>query len=154
MTTSRPNERPTAPGGGPTPRDPRGERGSVSMWVVLLAVALFSAAGLVIDGGYALSAKRRAITASEQAARVASDELSSAGLRNGAVVVNDSAARATAQSYLASIGATGTVHVSGNRVSVTVTADYDTTILSMVGVTTIPIRATSTATSIDAGQAP
>lgn len=124
------------------------------MWVVLLAVALFSAAGLVIDGGYALSAKRRAITASEQAARVASDELSSAGLRNGAVVVNDNAARAAAQSYLASIGATGTVQVNGNRVSVTVTAHYDTTILSMVGVTTIPISATSTATSIDAAQAP
>jgi hypothetical protein len=69
-------------------------------------------------------------------------------------VVNAAAARAAAQAYLSAVGASGTVTISGNRVSVTVTAVYDTAVLSMVGVTSIPVSASSTATSIDAGQAP
>ena len=119
------------------------------MVVVFLAVALLAGAGLVIDGGYALADRRQAMHQAEQTARVASDKLSEAGLRSGATLVDDGQARAAAQSYLSTVGARGTVTITGGRVTVTVRDDYRPAILSMVGVDSIDVAATATAVSID-----
>ena len=62
----------------------RDERGASTMFVVLFAVALLAVAGLVIDGGYALGAKREAMNSAEQAARVGADALDQGSLRDGA----------------------------------------------------------------------
>src|SRR3546814_5744105 len=45
------------------------ERGSVTAFVVIMTSALLAMAGLVIDGGYALAAHRRAFNEAEAAAR-------------------------------------------------------------------------------------
>ena len=127
----------------------RDERGSATVVVVFLAVALLAGAGLVIDGGYALADRRRAMNQAEQSARVASDKLSEAGLRSGATLVDDGQARAAAESYLSTLGARGTVTITGGRVTVTVRDDYRPAILSMVGVDSIDVAATATAVSID-----
>lgn len=127
----------------------RDEAGATSAIVVLMAVALLSAAALVIDGGYALGAQRRAMNTAEQAARAGSDALSPAALRSGQTRVDPSAAAFAAQAYLASAGASGSVRVNGGQVTVTVAARQDTTILAAVGVSSIPISATATALSID-----
>jgi Flp pilus assembly protein TadG len=127
----------------------RDERGGVTVWVVFLAVALLAGAGLVIDGGYALSAKRRAMNHAEQAARVASDELSQASLRNGTPAVNAARANSAAHGYLASVGAHGSVDINGGQVTVIVSDDYDPAILSIVGVNRINVKARATAESID-----
>lgn len=127
----------------------RSERGAATAMLVLLSVALLAVAGLVIDGGYALAAKREAMNTAEQAARAGSDSLSQAALRSGQVAVDPGRATATAQDYLRRAGAHGTVEVHGGEVTVTVTRTYDTLLLSAVGVGSLPVEATATAVSID-----
>lgn len=126
------------------------EQGAVTVFVVLFTVALLAVTGLVIDGGYALGAKRQAMNHAEQAARTGADALDPAALRDGQTVVDGSRAADAAQHYLALVGARGTVDVVGGEVTVTVTSRQDTTLLSAVGVTSIPISASATALSIDA----
>lgn len=125
------------------------ERGAATIFVVLFTVALLAVAGLVIDGGYALGAKRQAMNHAEQAARAGADALNQGALRDGHTIVDPSRAVNAAQAYLALIDAQGTVQVDGGEVTVTVTGRQDTTLLSAVGMDTIPIRATATALSID-----
>lgn len=119
------------------------------MFVVFLAVALLTAGGLVIDGGYALAARRASMTQAEQAARVASDTLNETDLRSGENVVADAQARAAAMAYLSSAGATGTVTIGVGEVTVRVSDDYRPAILSMVGIGSLDVGATATAVSID-----
>ncbi len=119
------------------------------MIVVLFAVALLAVGGLVIDGGYALGAKREAMNSAEQAARVGADALDQGSLRDGETKVDPGRAVAAAEGYLHSVDAQGTVSVNGGEVSVTVTAHQDTKILTVVGVGSIAVKATATATSID-----
>lgn len=125
------------------------QRGVSALVVVLLTTALFSVAGLVIDGGYALSARKEAMTQAQQAARVGADALSIGGLRDGTVRVDPDRAAAAARSYLRSVGADGTVSVNGDEVSVTVTSTSDTVMLSAVGVSSLPVEVSATAESID-----
>lgn len=118
-------------------------------FVVLFTVALLAVAGLVIDGGYALGAKRKAMNTAEQAARVGADALSPSALRNGRTLVDPARAVTAARSYLQSVDADGTVSVNAGEVTVTVIARQKTALLSAVGVDSIPVEATSTARSID-----
>jgi len=127
----------------------RDERGVSTLFVVLFAVALLAVAGLVIDGGYALASKREAMNQAEQAARVGADALDQAALRNGQTRVSSGQAVAAAQAYLTDVGAIGQVSVNGGEVTVEVTTSQETSILSAVGLTQIPVKATATAQSID-----
>lgn len=127
----------------------RDDHGASSAIVVLFAVALLAVAGLVIDGGYALGAKRQAMNSAEQAARAGADSLNQAALRDGRAEVDPTRAVAAAERYLHSIGLKGSVNVTGDTVSVTVTGRQDTKILTAVGISSIPIEATATARSID-----
>ncbi len=127
----------------------RDERGGATVFVVLLAVALLACAGLVIDGGYALAARRSSMAQAEQAARVAADQLSETDLRSGEPVVVDAQAQAAAQTYLRSAGVSGTVRIAEGEVTVSVSNDYRPAILSMVGISSLDVGATATAVSID-----
>lgn len=130
-------------------RHRRDEQGSTTGMVVVLGLALMVVAGLVIDGGYTLGARREAMNQAEQAARAGSDALSEGSLRDGTVRVDPGRAAAAANAYLARIGAHGRVSVSGDEVTVTVTARQDTVILSIVGIGSLPVEATATSVSID-----
>jgi Flp pilus assembly protein TadG len=132
---------------GSTP--PRSEQGSATVFVVFLSIALLAAAGLVIDGGYALAQRRSAINHAEQAARLAADQLSEPGLRNGVVRIDNNRAHAAAEDYLRAAGTRGTVDVHLDTVTVTVTDTYQSTLLSIVGVDEIPVSASATASSVD-----
>jgi Flp pilus assembly protein TadG len=133
--------------------DPQAERGAVTIWVIFMATVMLLVGGLVIDGGYTISAKREAARVAEQAARVASDELDTDSLRTGGSDLEAAAARTSAAKYLAQAGATGQVTVDGDKVTVTVTARTKTVILSAFGVGGYTVKASATATSID-GQNP
>ena len=100
------------------------ERGSISVYVVIIAAVLMLVAGLCIEGGRVLNARATMADQAEQAAR-------------------SSAAR----SYLARSGAaqTTTVKASSDRVSVTVERDVPTTMLRLVGVTSIHVTVTGEA---------
>lgn len=125
------------------------ERGNATIIVVWLIVPLLAVAGLVIDGGYALGAKRAAMGEAEAAARIGADALDRGALRAGDVEVRSGQATMAAQAYLSSVGASGTVSVAGGEVTVTVTKRQKTAILSAVGVTKIPVSSTARAVSID-----
>lgn len=135
-----------------TPR--RDERGSITLFTLIISIALLATAAVVIDAGYAMGDNRKAMTQAEQAARVGADALSESKLRSGITAVDRDRAIAAAQRYLAGVDATGTVRVNGGQVTVTVTREHETTMLSAVGVGTLPVKATATATSIDEDTGP
>jgi Flp pilus assembly protein TadG len=127
------------------------DRGAAAIFLILMTVALLIAAGLVIDGGYALAERRQLTNQAEQAARVGADALDQASLRDGGTPrVDPAAARTAATAYLTRVGATGaTVTIDGAVVEVQISGHTDTTILSIVGIGTIPVTGTAAARSID-----
>jgi hypothetical protein len=112
------------------------ERGAVTALVAVFFVALLAVAGLVYDGGRAITAKRRAINQAEQAARAGARAIDPAALRAGAPDRLDARVAAEqARSYLASVGATeSSVAVSGTRVQVTVSFREPTLLLGLLGI--------------------
>lgn len=120
----------------------RGERGNVSLFVVLLLPALFLAAGLVLDGGRQIETRREAQGHAAAAARAAV-QLSGEEVRTG--VLDPGAAVARAAAELARSGASGEAHVAGQTVTVTVTAGVDYLILPGGG----SVRQRSSATPVD-----
>lgn len=106
-------------------RDRRGGRGSVSLFIVVLTPALLLAAGLVLDGGRQLQARRDAEGAASAAARAAV-QLTVDEARSG---FDGAQAIARAERTLAALGRAGEVRVAGDRVTVTVSAQVDNVIL-------------------------
>ena len=120
----------------------RGERGNVSLFIVLLLPALLLAAGLVLDGGRQIQTRREAQGHAAAAARAAvqlgPSEVYGRRLDAGLAV-------GRAQAELSVHGANGAVSVAGEAVTVTVTASVDYLILP--GGRTV--RQSSTAIPVD-----
>lgn len=123
------------------------ERGSLTVFTAVLAVALLAMAGLVIDGTGKLRAARRADAVAEEAARAGADSINAATLRSGGpVAVDPTAAVRAAQAYLASADVTGTATVDGaNRIAVMVTISRPTDLLGLVGIHTFTVTGHATA---------
>ena len=134
----------------------RDERGQLTLFVVFMTLALLILAGLVVDGGYVLAARRRAIDQANGAARAGAEVLAPSAYRAaGRVHLDADAAVAAAQSYLAAGGHTGTVSVDGDRVSVSLSFVQRTTLLRMVGMDAVTVSGRGQARSlrgIDAGE--
>lgn len=64
-------------------RRPLGERGSFTFAVIFWALMAMMLAGLVVDGGLALTERQRAGDIAEQAARAGADDLNQDALRDG-----------------------------------------------------------------------
>jgi Flp pilus assembly protein TadG len=124
-----------------------GERGSVSLLILVLVPALLLAAGLVLDGGRQLQTRREAAAAAAAAARAAV-QLSEPELYGHRL--DGSSARGRAASELSARGVSGSVEVAGDRVTVTVdeTVDY----LILPGAKTV--SSTSSATALHGVTAP
>src|SRR3954468_13031547 len=98
-------------------------------------IALLAIAGLVVDGGYVLAARRAAFDEAEEAARAGAQAIDVDSLRRGgAVVVVPDEARQRALAYLARSGHAGSVEVSGDRVTVHVRFEQPMVLLGLVGV--------------------
>ena len=124
------------------------ERGSVSVYVVIIAASLMLMAGLCVEGGRVLNARSTMADQAEQAARVGVQQLSMEKLRGSGVAATDpSAASSAARRYLARTGdaQTSTVKASSDRVSVTVERDVPTTMLRLVGIPSIHVSVTGEA---------
>ncbi len=130
--------------------DARGEDGMVTAFVVVLTMALILMAGLVIDGGLTLAAKIRAIDDAQAAARAAAQQIDLATYRStGQVVLSPGPAASAAQAYLtAATGHPGTVTVTGDRVSVTVSVTQRTQVLSVAGLGSLTVTGTGAATAL------
>lgn len=116
----------------------RGERGSVSALVIVLAVALMVVAGLVVDGGNAINARQRIVDDAEQAARVGANQIDEVLLRTtGDVVIQGPEAADAAADFLLARGyGLGEIDVasSADQVSVAVTGTVSTDLLSLIGI--------------------
>lgn len=110
--------------------------------MLLLLVVVLGGAGLVVDGGRAMAARRHAANVAEGAARAGASTVSpSTGLdpRRAAAAALDHATRAGISS------ADVRVAVSGDTVTVTVIERRRTVFLVLGGLTTLTVHATGSA---------
>lgn len=112
----------------------RDETGMVTVFVVTMTMALLLFAGLVVDGGAVLAARRQAIDVAEQAALAGAQGIRVADVRTGLDPTLDPAlAAAAAQAYLDEVGREGEVRVVGDDVEVTVSIERPMLILGLAG---------------------
>lgn len=104
----------------------RDDRGYVSLFIVMMIPVVLVAAGLVLDGGRQLQARRDANGAAQAAARAAVQMTSS---ELYAKALNPNLAVGRGQAELSRQGHGGAVSVSAGEVTVTVTATVDHLIL-------------------------
>jgi Flp pilus assembly protein TadG len=125
------------------------ESGQLSAFVVVLALPFIAVAGLVYDGGQVLAAHEQAIQSAFEAARAGAQALDQGVLRSsGEVTLDTRQARADALSYLAAVGQSGTVSVSGDAVTVTVSMRHPLAVLSALGLGPVTVSGTATATAV------
>ncbi len=127
------------------------ERGSVTVFVVSMTVALLLMAGLVFDGGRIIAGRREADAVAAAAARAGAQGLDETGLRettDAPILQADASARV--QRYLDSTGFTGTATVNGDSVSVRVHRTQTLQILSLAGMHSTSIEGAASARAIRA----
>lgn len=133
----------------------RDDRGQVTAFIVIFTAAVVMFAGLVLDGGLALSAKVRAIDEAQEAARAGAQALDLAAYRrDGTVRLVPGQARTLAQRYLATTGDTCVVTVTVDTVTVTVTAHQRTQLLTVLGLHTLTVTGTGSAHPVRGIDAP
>ena len=118
----------------------RRDEGTVTAFTVLLTTALLACAGLVLDGGLALSARVRAVAVAQEAARAGAQQVDLDAYRtSGTVALRPDAAIAAAAAHLAAVGVSGQVSATTDAVTVTVTTTQPTRLLGLIGVTALHV---------------
>jgi Flp pilus assembly protein TadG len=123
------------------------ERGAVSTFLAVIALALLMAAGLAIDGGRKINALRQASHIADNAARAGAQAVDLDTLRtSGELRLLPDQATDRVDQYLASLGYTATqVVVTDAAVTVTVDITVEPVLLPTGPMT---VTATETATAI------
>jgi Flp pilus assembly protein TadG len=132
------------------------ERGSFSLILVIMAVALLALAGLVVDGGAKLNEAENASAVAQEAARAGAGMVDQQNAyANGTFTVDSSQAVAAAQAYLASMASDGGTAYAGSvtaptpdSIQVTVTVTEPTRILSIIGIDSMTATGTATASLV------
>lgn len=136
----------------PSMRDDCDDRGSATVWMIGVTVAAFVMVGLVLDGGIMLRARSDAFSIAASAARAGAQQLDPAAAVEGNTVLDPVAAQQAALDYLAAQGVTGTVTVTADTVTVSVTTTARLQMLQIVGGDTVTFDATATAQAVKIGQ--
>lgn len=124
------------------------EHGQLSAFVALLVVPMVAVTGLVADGVGTLAAHEQAVSSAFEAARAGAQAVDIEALRaSGQVVLDPSAAREQALTYLSAVGRTGSVSVVGDTVTVTVTVRHHLSVLSAIGIGPVTVRGRASATA-------
>ncbi|MDH6710907.1 Flp pilus assembly protein TadG [Kitasatospora sp. MAA19] len=107
-------------------RHPRGDRGSITLFVAVVSVAIMLLIALVIDGAGKLRALNHAEAAAQEAARTGAQAVDAGKAISGAgITVDRNAAQNAAVAYLRSAGTAGTVSWgSDGSINVAVTETY------------------------------
>ena len=121
------------------------ERGSVSVIFLACVVVLVVVVGLVVDSSGKYQSSQSAQMTASSAARAGTNALAGQAVGDGTLALNSSAAQAAAQNYLTAAGVTGNVTVVGDTITVSVEDTYTTRFLSLIGVNSLPVGATSSA---------
>jgi hypothetical protein len=124
-----------------------GERGGITLMLVVLFVGLLALAGIVIDGGAKLTELENAAAAAQEAARAGAGIVDPAtAYQSGSFSVERQRAIAAARRYIAAAGYQGSATPLGaNSIRVTVTITRPTRALSFLGIDSITSRGTATA---------
>ena len=122
-------------------RAARWERGSLTAFFVLFVVAVLLVAGLVFDGGALLTARRDVADAAQDAARAGAQAIDIATVRAGDTTLSPNEAATAARAWLATEGHTGTVVVTGDTVTVTVSDTVRLTLLPLAGISARTVSA-------------
>jgi hypothetical protein len=127
------------------------ERGSLSLMLVILFVALVALAGIVADGGAKLTADDNAVALAQEAARAGATTVDeSAAYSAGSFVVSQQQALTAARSYLIGAGYDRySVAPEGSRaIRVSVTISEPTRFLALIGVDSFTCTGTATASLV------
>ena len=114
----------------------RDDRGSLTLYFVVVVFGLFLCIGLVVDGGGKVKAAQRADATARQAARSGGQAIAAGtAIRGQGAQVQTGQARAAAQAYLAAAGVSGTVTVTdGTHLQVDTTTSYTPVFLGAIGI--------------------
>jgi len=112
----------------------------VTAFVTVTTLAVLMAAGLVVDGGRLLAARRTAVHAAEQAARVGAQELDQDMLRRRTQQLDPRQAEASARAHLVRSGVQGDVTLDGGQVHVRARVVQDLGLLRLVGLATVTVH--------------
>lgn len=132
--------------------DPASDRGSITVFVAVVATALVMVAGMAYDGGQVIADHSQARSYAQKAGRAGAQHVDLDTLRvSGITTLDADAARAAATDYLHQVGVTGTVEIDGATITVTVTLHTPMRILPLDDRT---ITVTHAATATDQQAAP
>ncbi|MFI0412368.1 pilus assembly protein TadG-related protein [Actinomadura sp. 3N508] len=137
----------------------RSERGSVSIFAVIITLVVVVFFGAVVDFEQVLEARQDANTAAQEAARAGAGQVDQnrAYTRGQFVVDRESAIRA-ARSYLRASGYEGTVTTAGRRtIRVHVSTTRPARFLSVIGISVLHAEGAATAnltTGVEGAQQP
>ena len=128
----------------------RPDRGSITLMLAALGVALIALAGIVIDGGTKLRAAENADAVAQEAARAGAGMVDqSTAYAHGTFVVDPAQAIAAARGYLAVGGFQGTVTTRGREaIQVRVTITEPTRVLSIIGIDSMTSTGSATASLV------
>jgi Flp pilus assembly protein TadG len=124
------------------------DRGSLTLMLAVMFVALLALAGVVIDGGAKLTAAENAAAVAQEAARAGAGQVNEATAHeNGSFVVDEDQAIAAANDYLSSAGYAGSAAQGPgtDEIQVTVKVSEPTKVLSIIGIDTITATGQATA---------
>jgi len=112
------------------------ERGSVTVWGVLIAVVLIMVIGITVDLTGQVNAQQRAHDLAQQAGRTAANQVQASQVMRGqSPQIDTAAARTAASNYLRAAGVDGSVTITGpTTLSVHVTIVYQPKFLGTAGI--------------------
>lgn len=124
-----------------------GDRGQISAGVAGVFVMLVALAGMLFDPGMTIAARVAALDVAQAAARTGADQLDLTLLRTtGVVQIDPPAAQTAAAGFLQQTGIEGaTVTATTEQVTVTISYQRPTVLLTMVGLDSLPVQVTATA---------
>ena len=126
----------------------RRDDGAITILVLLLTPMLLALAGLVWDGGLAITARQRAADLAEQAARAGADQLDlDAARADGTNLIDTTRAGTAACHYLliAAPAATCAATATAQQVTVRVTTTTTTALLGLIGLHSLTTHGQATA---------
>jgi Flp pilus assembly protein TadG len=119
------------------------EAGSVTLFFVVAALALFAMVGLVVDGGTKIRAAQQADGLAEEAARAGGQQIAvPAAVRGDRVTADPRGAVSAAENYLRDNDIAGSVHLAdgGQTVVVSVSLTRPTVFLGLLGVDSMTVQ--------------
>jgi Flp pilus assembly protein TadG len=126
----------------------RHDRGSVTIWLALASVVMVVLVGVAVDLTGQVHAQQRAYDVAAQAARTAGQQVDAAeGVRGISARTNPGQALAAVRAYIEAAGMSGEASITagGTSIEVTVSDTYETTFLSIIGISTLRVTGTAQA---------